>query len=321
MIPSSPFCIRSRATKLLSIPPIEAAPPLTASEIRDSEEEPSPKISGEWSVQILLSAFGLADPSNYAGVLSRASTNWDPSDRSEPPMAPGQSVSLYFPHLEWPTHNGYYSGDFRGEYSELDIVALAPGSAKGPLWGHAWHFDVAVNVPDDYLGESSLLTFRGIDGIPKEATVVLIDELLRRTVDLRKESTYSCILRQKERVTDEEDCRFVLVVGTVEFGRSYEDELAGGPYATRLYQNEPNPLNPATVIRYSIGSPNIVTLKVFDAGGRLVKVLDQGSRLPGMYEISWNGTNEIGVRVSSGIYFCRLNAGQTNEVLKMLVIR
>ncbi len=75
-----------------------------------------------------------------------------------------------------------------------------------------------------------------------------------------------------------------------------------------LYQNYPNPFNPRTVIRYDIGAPSAVTLKVFNVLGQAVRTLASGSHAAGSYQIVWDGRNDHGKWLASGVYFALLEA-------------
>jgi hypothetical protein len=92
-------------------------------------------------------------------------------------------------------------------------------------------------------------------------------------------------------------------------------------YRNQLSQNVPNPFNPVTRIRYELGRTAHVTLSVYDVAGRMVRQLENGSVPPGIYTAVWDGTNENGAAVSSGIYFYRLQAGDFSHTRKMLLLK
>lgn len=89
-----------------------------------------------------------------------------------------------------------------------------------------------------------------------------------------------------------------------------------------LSANYPNPFNPTTTIEYSVSKTGTVDLSVYDLKGRLVKVLDEGTRETGVYTVAWDGTNMQGERLASGVYFCRLKVeGEKSLTRKMVLIR
>ena len=98
-------------------------------------------------------------------------------------------------------------------------------------------------------------------------------------------------------------------------------ELPGGSLA-RLDQNFPNPFNPVTTISYFMSAASRVDLRIYDTSGRLIRVLRnavfEGS---GRHEARWDGRNDSGLLVSSGIYFCRLAVGADKETRKMVLLR
>jgi hypothetical protein len=83
-----------------------------------------------------------------------------------------------------------------------------------------------------------------------------------------------------------------------------------------LAQNYPNPFNPSTTIKYSIPKQSNVTIKVFDVLGREVTTLVNKEQSQGNYEVDFDGT-----KLSSGIYFYRLQAGDFVETKKMILIK
>ena len=80
------------------------------------------------------------------------------------------------------------------------------------------------------------------------------------------------------------------------------------PESFALYPNVPNPFNPETVIGFSLAAESRVRLEVFDVLGQRVRIL-VGGRLPaGEHRVVWDGIDESGARVGSGVYFYRLQA-------------
>jgi|GEM_PF-3918940 len=80
-----------------------------------------------------------------------------------------------------------------------------------------------------------------------------------------------------------------------------------------LYQNYPNPFNPSTTIRYDLREAGFIELEIFDVQGRKIKTLFSGVSMQGSHRVVWNGRNDTGEAVSSGIYLLRLKA--VNEIL------
>ncbi|UCG51293.1 MAG: T9SS type A sorting domain-containing protein [Candidatus Latescibacterota bacterium] len=88
-----------------------------------------------------------------------------------------------------------------------------------------------------------------------------------------------------------------------------------------LFQNFPNPFNPTTTISYSLRGETSVKLSIFDPRGRLVTTLVDGPRQAGLNRIMWSGNDARGNPVSSGVYFCRLEASGTVLTKKIMLVR
>jgi photosystem II stability/assembly factor-like uncharacterized protein len=93
------------------------------------------------------------------------------------------------------------------------------------------------------------------------------------------------------------------------------------PTSYALGQNHPNPFNPTTLIPYALPERARVTLEVYDTAGRRVRVIDDGDQEPGYRTLEWDGTNDAGVAVASGVYFYRLRAGSFSATRKMVLVR
>jgi hypothetical protein len=88
-----------------------------------------------------------------------------------------------------------------------------------------------------------------------------------------------------------------------------------------LEQNYPNPFNPVTQIKYGITEPNNVELIIFNALGEEVRTLVNETKEAGYYNVEWNGTNNSGVKVGSGIYLYSLRSGNSFSVKKMILLK
>ncbi len=94
------------------------------------------------------------------------------------------------------------------------------------------------------------------------------------------------------------------------------------PRAFALYQNVPNPFSPTTSIRYDVPAQGgHVTIRLFDVAGRLVRTLVDGPEMPGRKEVRWDGRDERGASVASGVYYCRLEAAGFETTRKMTLLR
>ncbi|MBM3234835.1 T9SS type A sorting domain-containing protein [Candidatus Poribacteria bacterium] len=98
------------------------------------------------------------------------------------------------------------------------------------------------------------------------------------------------------------------------------------PKSSALLQNYPNPFNPETWIPYQLKEASDVTIRIFDLRGQLVRTLDLGYKEADFYvsrsdAAYWDGRNNFGERVASGIYFYQLQAGSFSALKKMLILK
>ena len=88
-----------------------------------------------------------------------------------------------------------------------------------------------------------------------------------------------------------------------------------------LSQNQPNPFSVGTRVDFELPRSGQVKLMIYSADGRIVRRLVDEQRPSGRYVVDWDGRDENGQPVSSGVYFCRLSAPDVDEGRKMLVLR
>jgi hypothetical protein len=93
------------------------------------------------------------------------------------------------------------------------------------------------------------------------------------------------------------------------------------PTRVELAQNRPNPFGPATRISYGLPRSEFTRISVFDAAGRRVRNLVEATQQAGMHEITWDGRDDAGRPVGSGVYFYRLEAGSFRESRPMTILR
>lgn len=92
-------------------------------------------------------------------------------------------------------------------------------------------------------------------------------------------------------------------------------------YHNRLEQNFPNPFNPTTTLAFSIKNAGSVNLTIYDVAGRRVRELVNEHRDRGAYKVVWDGRNDHGVRVSSGVYFYKFISGSFTHSKKMTMLK
>lgn len=109
----------------------------------------------------------------------------------------------------------------------------------------------------------------------------------------------------------------VVIPDSPDLGSRDASEIPAG-YALAA---EPNPFNPATTIRFRLPAAMDVNLHIYDASGRLVRTLVEGSLAAGQHAVAWNGKDERGAGVSSGVYFYSISAGELRAVEKLVLMK
>jgi hypothetical protein len=97
-------------------------------------------------------------------------------------------------------------------------------------------------------------------------------------------------------------------------------EPAADPAETVLFRSRPNPFHHETVIAYSLAAAGPIKLTIFDIAGRAVRTLADGQQTAGRHSLVWDGRSDAGQMVSSGFYFCRLQADGEISQNKMIVL-
>jgi hypothetical protein len=249
---------------------------------------------GEWLLQITASAGNYLDKDNYLGSLQDAEAAHDRNDLSEAPFF-ADFVSLYFPHEDWQDYPGLYTADFR------------PVSENG----HAWDFRIKTTLDNTNM----TLSLANLQNLPEGWEVRLLDRKSGIVLDLQRECSYSFQPTADEAIRD-----FRIVVGKGEFVGENDLEITGVPQQFVLQQNYPNPFNPSTVISFQLPVNSRVELVIYAITGRLIRTLVAGEKPAGYHKIAWDGTDGSGVRVSSGVYLVRMQAGAQIVSMRKMVL-
>ena len=98
-------------------------------------------------------------------------------------------------------------------------------------------------------------------------------------------------------------------------------EVQSTPTEFALLQNFPNPFNPETTIGYNLAESADVRLQIYNVVGQVVRTLVAEPQTAGRYQVRWNGMDDRGVPVSSGIYFYQVSAGKFEDVRKLMLLK
>jgi hypothetical protein len=154
-------------------------------------------------------------------------------------------------------------------------------------------------------------------GVPGEWELRLIDVEQSVSTDLNAESDYRLVSFGPSQAY-----RLAVVAGTAEYLSQIGDELVTIPVALSLNANAPNPFRGATRIRFGLPREQQVTLGIYGLQGRRVFTLVDRRRMPAGYHSEiWQGRDQLGRRVASGIYFYRLQTEDGVRTRKLLVLR
>jgi hypothetical protein len=249
---------------------------------------PVPLPAEDWRVQIALETESNFDLENYVGMAPTAREALDDLDQCKPPRFLDQaSLSFSIPGANGTGQS--LSSDFR------------PNAGEGQIWN--------VSVVNPKLSKG-LMKIIGIESVPSDLEVVLIDPQNTVPIDLRAKSEVAFRTSAAHQT-------FTLLVGTKEFIQKKEAQLIPKEFA--LSQNYPNPFNPSTTITYAVPREAAVRLEIISVLGQEVDLLAQGTHAPGTYSVTWGAADR---RIASGVYFARLVVGgNVIRTLKMLLLK
>jgi len=93
------------------------------------------------------------------------------------------------------------------------------------------------------------------------------------------------------------------------------------PTVYKVHQNNPNPFNPVTTLRYDLPEDALVNITIYDLMGRQVSNLISNQQTAGYKSIRWNATNNAGQPVAAGLYLYTIQAGEFRQTKKMVLLK
>ena len=124
-----------------------------------------------------------------------------------------------------------------------------------------------------------------------------------------------------DEITDDNYGRFIALVFPWEGVPSSVVENVPQNHSFKLDQNYPNPFNPSTTINYSIQESGNVIIKIYDSLGKQIRILVNETKNSGEYRTIWDGRDDNGKKVSSGVYFYQIQVGDYIQAKKMIMLR
>jgi hypothetical protein len=201
--------------------------------------------------------------------------------------------------MDFPVTAGAYSSEHSGYYSDAFVVKLSPDAS-------ALEYGTFLGGGAVDFGWSIFLTDAGhiyVTGETKSSDFPTTAGAYQRAIT----GNYADVFVAKLDVSST----------PVEFA----DHPAGVPGGHVLYQNCPNPFNASTEIHYRIPKDDHISLKIFNTLGQEVRNLVTGHQVAGEHSMIWDARDEDGQEVTSGVYFCRLQAGDLVKYIKMVLLR
>ena len=198
---------------------------------------------------------------------------------------------------------------FEGELSiDSDLIAFA---------GMSWS-DATAGFMKQYQMDDENIRFAAAGGLIENQDEVLVTLHIEVSEDF-VDSMHTEITIDYLRWNEE----FPVMNGSIEVLHMslFAGEDALLPVVFALHQNYPNPFNPSTKIRFDIPDQSFVRLAVYDILGRQVRLLVERDHDPGFYEVLWDGRDEYGREMSSGVYFYQIHAGAFHKNAKMIVVK
>ena len=191
--------------------------------------------------------------------------------------------------------------EFYGRFQNNDfceVLLLLGGSLSG---NNRWSQAELVNLPSGSAYQTIPMTSHWTTGLVfnagEEITLTVLNILDQR----RWDATWSGYL--------------------VDTSPAAVGEESAPALPARLGQNAPNPFNPTTEIKYSLPSSGDAKLRVLDPQGRVVRTLVNGRKEAGDYVAIWDGRNDSGESLASGVYYYELRVGATAEARKAVLLK
>ena len=163
--------------------------------------------------------------------------------------------------------------------------------------------------------ESGSIRLVGSSTTPVDVLGILA--IIKMQVSQSVDEDYIDLVIEKMRINELEPVFDVIVSVAQEV---LSNDIVSVPSQYELYQNFPNPFNPTTEIRYALAELSDVVVSVYDLKGRLMKTLISQKQPAGLNKILWDGTDNVGKKVSAGMYLYTIEAGTFRKTKKMVML-
>ena len=233
------------------------------------EETPANEGSG-WRIQIQA-----GDSRVEIGVDADAKLGMDAYDERMP-RAVGEISQVSLAREEWDKDYPSFRTDIRPQVNSIE----------------KWNIELAAKA-----NTTAQITVKGIETIPNQYEVYLVDQEGKRSQDLRKMQTYNCDVQSSKR-------EISIIVGNSDLVRSEAEKNL--PTDIKVGPNYPNPFNPETIIPIELPKAMDVKIVIYDILGRTIRTLYDGMMESGRHFVRWDGKDAGGAPTASGIYLYQM---------------
>ncbi len=275
---------------------------LVASSNFGSSQVPKP----EWEFTLNAVTTGHADAVTL-GISNASSEGYDPMDVPELPSAPvvlNRGLDFCIANNDWEINPGTYTRDIRNKET------------------NSWSWPLLLNLEtlleNGRFAESIRISPEFADKLPATHSFMLQNPATGQSIDLKTQSLLLSVNIDTSNPAGGTTPWLIplsLVVSPVDGGQPQDQR---GIISTANY---PNPFNPETTISYALGSDAAVNLEIYNVKGQLVNRLLNTNQTKGSHSVVWNGKDSQGHNVASGFYFYRLQAGETSQTRKILLMK
>ncbi len=245
----------------------------------------APPPEPRWQVHLFLTADSLVDSSAFLGVIDA-----DPAEVARynfrKPRAVGVIPMVAFLQTDANGKKTTLATDFRAQLNAVTV------------------WEVPVQAPEN---TACTLRFAGIESIPAEYSVDLLDATGRQCQNLRQHSTHSFIAQNS--LTS-----FQIRVSAGNGAETGDTSLPPANYALNAIY--PNPFNAQATIAYQLPEQTLVHLKIVDIQGREIRTLVNETKPAGIHQVQFQGLD-----LPSGVYFCQFQAGVFSQTRKLLLLK
>ena len=253
-------------------------------------------------LRLSVNSGSVSDYWNYFGVHSGASDGLDATyDAVVPPS---------FPSIGPSGDKAYFV--LGSTNLNRDIKALMTSSTSKTWTFEISGFTVGSSVTISWPAHhtpSSIDASMGINDIYSGYSFTLSDLASGTTINMRTTTSYTFTYTGPR--------TFTISVGATHLGSG----VAKLPKTVSLFQNNPNPFNAATKISFYLPEKSDVKLEVYTIDGKRVRTLASGEFNMGMHTLVWDGTDDSGEEVPSGVYLYKLTAGKVTRTMKMMMVK